>query len=107
MPMPWAILLGILVGLILLWGGRKLLTLSVVLLPLYFAARNLVDQGRKDGHWTMRWPRFWQAFVLQFVVIGVLAYLIILDESHLNPAVFILIAAYFLINAIAYGVAKK
>lgn len=107
MPKPWAILVGILIGLIILWDGIRLMKLSVVLLPLYYAGRNLVYQGRRDGIWTMRWPKFWLAFLLQFVVIGVPAYVIIMNEPHSKPAVFLLIAVYFIINAVAYGVAKK
>ncbi|NLW45683.1 MAG: hypothetical protein GXY92_10980 [Syntrophomonadaceae bacterium] len=55
----------------------------------------------------MRWSKFWQALMLQLVVIGVPAYVIIMSEPYSKPVVFFAIAVYFIINAVSYGVAKK
>lgn len=51
MPVYLAILCGVLFGLLLLWKGFSLKGLTILLLPLYFAVRNLMHQRMTDGDW--------------------------------------------------------
>lgn len=107
MPKLLCILCGIIIGLVILRGGIKLAEFGVLLLPLYYSVRNLVHQSRTDGNWTLRWPKFWMAFILELIVIGIPAYVIILNEPHPSISVIHVLAVYIIVTAVAYGIAKK
>lgn len=107
MPKLLFILCGIIIGLVILREGIKLVELGVLLLPFYYSVRNLVHQIRTDGNWTLRWPKFWMAFSLELIVIGIPAYVIIMNEPHPSISVIFVLAVYIIVTAVAYGVAKK
>lgn len=107
MPKLLAILCGIILGLVILLKGISLIQLSILLLPAYFSGRNLFHQSRADGNWTMRWPKFWQAFISELVFIVVPATVIFIGESYHDISVLLGLAAYIIVTAFAYGAVKK
>lgn len=107
MPMVLAILCGVLFGLLLFFKGFSLKGLTILLLPLYFAVRNLVHQRRADGDWTMRWPKFWEAIILELMIIGIPASVGLISEPDRGILILLGIALYIILTAVAYSVTKK
>lgn len=107
MPIFWAILCGVLFGLLLFFKGFSLKGLTILLLPLCIALRNLVHQRRAQGDWIMRWPKFWEATLLQLMIIGIPASVGLITESYRGILVILGLADYIIVTSAACGLGKK
>lgn len=52
-------------------GPRGLKGLFILLIPLYFSIQNITQQRRLVGSWGIQWNKFWMAFILQLMIIGI------------------------------------
>ncbi len=68
MPLPLAILCGILLTVLIFVGAGYLLLLSMLLLPVYYAIRNVWAELPKVGQWKVRWERFFQVIFVELIV---------------------------------------
>lgn len=92
MPLPLAILCSIIL-LVLIYGGRiGLIILSVLLLPIYYAIRNVRMELPKGGKWKVRWESFLQVTVIELIV-GIM---FVVAASKQPAAISVWIIAYLL-----------
>jgi len=85
----------------------RLIDLIIFALPLYYSGRNLISQSRIDGNWTIRWSKFWKAFLLELIVVGTFGYLWIYRWTASKQFTILSLGAFITITAVAYGLAKK
>lgn len=82
MPLPLAILCGIfLLALIYCWS-IGLMILSVLLIPVYYAVRNMRTELPKGGKWKICWERFFQAAFTELIV-GIMLLLALNEDPAL------------------------
>ena len=85
-------------------GPRGLKGLFILLIPLYFSIQNITQQRRLVGSWGIQWNKFWMAFILQLMIIGIPGLVAFQGETYpYNLA----IPAYITITSVVYGLAKK
>lgn len=101
------IICGIIIGVILFFKSGILAQLAVLLLPVYFSVRNIMRQRNNSGNWTLDWTKFGLAFVLELIVFGAPAYVIVFSEPHPPTWAFLILAVYVLVTSFAYGFSKN
>jgi len=107
MPMFWAIICGVLFGLLLLLKGFSLKGLTIVSLPLITAWWNIARQRKAQGDWIMRWPKFGEALLLQLMIIGIPASAGLITEPNHGIWVILGLAVYMVSTSVACGLGKK
>lgn len=92
MPLPLAIICGILLAVLIYGGGVRLILLSILLLPIYYAIKNAWMELPKDGKWKVNWERFFKVIFVELIVGIILA----VAQSEQLASISWLIMAYFL-----------
>lgn len=90
-----------------LGGPRGLRGLFIILIPICYSIYNLVQQRRLQGSWIIKLEKFWLAFVLQFFIIGVPAYVAFSGETYPNNLAIPGLVAFIVFTSVAYGAAKE
>jgi len=92
MPLPLAILCGILLLALIYSWSLGLIILSVLLLPIYYAVRNVRTELPKGGKWKIRWEIFFQAAFAELI----LGIMFLLSAGEAPASISVWIMAYLL-----------
>ena len=89
-------------------GSMRLIYLCLLLLPLYYSGKNLVQQNQIAGSWTIIWKNFLAAFVLELIGVGIpFGFWAINRLSLPYQSVIPGFVVYIIVTAVAYGLTKK
>ena len=66
-----------------------------------------MQQKRVDGDWIMCWPKFWQAIILELMIIGIPAFVGLISEPEPSISIPLGITLYIILTAVAYSIAKE
>ncbi len=92
MPLPLAIIFGILLALLIYGGGIQLLLLSILVLPIYYAIRNVWMELPKGGTWKVRRERFFKVIFVELIV----GMMLVVAQNEQPGSISWLIMAYLL-----------
>lgn len=106
MPLPLAILCGILLAALIYGAGGYLILLSILLLPIYYAVRNMLTELQKGGKWKIRWEMFFQAAFTE-LVIGIIFLLAASEEPASITVWIIAFLLYMLFTSLCISVSKE
>ena len=107
MPLPLAILCGILLTVLIFRGAGFLLFLSMLLLPIYYAVKNVLTELPKGGNWKVCWERFFQViFVELIVVIMFVIQIAQIDQSILISVWMMAYLLYLISTSLCISISK-
>lgn len=109
MSFPIAILATIaLMAVYYFFGIGILIIAALILVPVYYAGKNITAQIRTIGNWSMRWNRFAEVVIIQ-TVLGIALALTMMDsvKDKYQDTVLLAFLLYSIFVAITIGIAKK
>jgi hypothetical protein len=105
MPVPLAILCSILFLALIYCEGGIIFIISLVFIPLYYAVRNTAMEIKKTGRWVIRWDKFFQVAVAEFVV-SIIVVLSAGEEPAVIPMWVAACLLYILSTSLGISIAK-
>jgi len=105
LPLPLAVLCGILLAVLIYGGGKYLILLSILLLPIYYAIRNVWRELPKGGNWKMRWERFFQVIFIELIV-GIMLVVAQSEQPASIPWLIMVYLLYMLSTSLCISISK-